>query len=97
MAQRNKSQLTREEAETIAMEALRFLASQPQRIIRFLSLSGLEPGELAQQAESPALLAGYLAFLLDDESLLLVFAAETGIDAGLVAPAHALLAGVPDA
>ncbi len=80
-----------ETAETIALSALAFLADDLQRLSRFLALTGLGPQELKEQARSPRILAAVLGHLLQDESLLLVFAANGGIDPELIAPAQAVL------
>jgi hypothetical protein len=80
-----------ESAETIALSALAFLAEDLPRLGRFLALTGLGPGELRAEARQPRILAAVLNHLLQDESLLLVFAATTGVAPELVAPAHAIL------
>jgi Protein of unknown function (DUF3572) len=80
-----------ESAETIALSALAFLADDLPRLGRFLALTGLGPGELRNEAASPRILAAVLGHLLQDESLLLVFAAGQGIAPKLIAPAHAVL------
>src|SRR5262245_27185773 len=82
-----------EEATTLALLALGFLAEEPQRLVRFLALTGLGPAELKAQAGSAATLAAVLEHLLGDESLLFVFAASKGVAPELIAPAHAILAG----
>jgi hypothetical protein len=82
-----------EEATTTALLALAFLAEEPERLGRFLALTGLGPAELKAQAGSPATLAAVLEHLLGDESLLFVFAASKGVAPELIAPAHAILAG----
>ena len=78
-------------AETIALSALAFLADDPARLGRFLALTGLGPDELKEKARSARILAAVLGHLLQDESLLLVFAASCGAAPELIAPAHALL------
>lgn len=83
-----------ENAEAIALQGLTFLASEPQRLARFLSLTGIDPQELRSWTEAPRLQAAVLEHLLGDESLLLVFAAETATAPAAVAPAHAVLAGL---
>ena len=80
-----------ESAETIALSALAFLAEDVARLGRFLALTGLGPSELRQEARTPRIQAAVLGHLLQDESLLLVFAASHGIAPEFVAPAHALL------
>jgi len=84
---------TGEEAETLALQVLNFLAADPQRLVRFLSLTGLGPRDLKNWGQDPSLAVAVLDHLLSDESLLLVFAAEQGIRPESVAAAHALLSG----
>lgn len=79
-------------AERIALGALRFLASEPQRLGHFLALTGIGPAELRTAASTAALQAAVLDHLLTDESLLLVFASEQSIDPTQIGYAHALLA-----
>jgi hypothetical protein len=80
-----------DQAEEIALSALSFLASDIQRLGRFLALTGIGPGELRAEARTPRVLAAVLEHLLQDEGLLLVFAAGNGIAPGLIEPAHAIL------
>ena len=67
-----------EEAEIIALNALGFLASDPDRMKRFLDLSGLSPDAIRAGASDPAFLGGLLDYLLADQTLLLIFAEEQG-------------------
>ncbi len=78
-------------AETIAFSALAFLSDDVARLGRFLALTGVGPDELRTNARTPRILAAVLGHLLQDESLLLVFATRHGIAPALVAPAHAVL------
>ena len=64
-----------ETAEQLAVAALGFLAAEPDRLSRFLSLSGLGPQNLRAAAADPAFLVSVLDYLLADEPLLLAFAA----------------------
>ena len=80
-----------DDAETIALSALAFLAEDVERLQRFLALTGLGPAELRSEARTPRILAAVLDHLLKDESLLLVFAASHGVAPELIAPAHSLL------
>ena len=80
------------EAEIIALKALGFLALEPERLSRFLALSGVELGDIRQAARNPDFLAGLLNHLLQDESLLLTFTAEQEIDPRLPALAAEALA-----
>jgi hypothetical protein len=69
-----------------------FLSSDNSRMGRFLGLTGLEPDELRRSARSPWFMTAVLDHLMSDESLLLVFCAENGVDPALVAPARRTLA-----
>ena len=90
---RRRQSLTRDGAETIASRALLFLAEDAGRLGRFLSLTGIGPGELQSQADTPELLAAVLGHLLEDESMLLVFTAGAGIPPEDVHAARHLLGG----
>ena len=83
---------TRERAETIAIAALTFLAKDLDRLGRFVALTGLGPEALKLNATRPEFQAGVLEYLMTDESLLLVFAAESGLEPTAIrAAAQALL------
>ena len=73
----NKSR-AEENAETLAVAALSFLAADPERLSRFLSLSGVDIASLRQAAAQEGFLAGIMAHLAADEALLLEFAAASG-------------------
>jgi hypothetical protein len=83
--------LTKSGAETLAIEALNYLAAEPARLDRFLALSGIGLENLRAAAAEPGFLAAILDHLASDEKLLLAFAADTGQDASLVVQAHTLL------
>lgn len=85
----------RDAAETIALRALAFLAGDGERLGRFLAITGLGPDELRAQAREPRMLAGVLDYLMQDETLLLVFAAENSIKPETIAAAYFALAGPP--
>jgi Protein of unknown function (DUF3572) len=83
----------REAAESLAIQALNFLATEPGRLGRFLALSGLDPAAIRAAAAESDFLAGVLAHLGEDESLLVAFAAEAGVKPADVDRARLLLAG----
>ena len=91
MANFKKARLTLDDAESIALQGLTFLASDPERMSRFFALTGIAPGELRSWNDEPRLQAAVLDHLLGDESLLLVFAAEAGIAPEDAAPARDVL------
>jgi hypothetical protein len=84
---------SREAAESLAVQALNFLATEPARLERFLALSGLDPARIRAAAAESGFLAGVLAHLGEDEALLLAFAAEAGVTPAEVDRARRLLAG----
>ncbi len=81
------------DAEAIAIQALSFLAERPEELERFLALSGIGPASLRQAAADPAFLGGILDFLLQDEPLLLSFAAESGLAPDTIGTARRRLDG----
>jgi hypothetical protein len=88
-ASRAKSaQLTRESAEAVAIDVLTFIAAEPVRLERFMTLSGLTPDGLRAAAAEPGFLAGVLDHLAGDEALLLAFAANAGRDPSIIAKAR---------
>jgi len=85
---KRESVLPAHDAETIAINALQFLAERPEEFGRFLTLSGIDPAGLRKLAEDTQFLGGILDFLLADEALLLVFAAEAGLAPQAIADAR---------
>lgn len=75
--------------EFIAIQALTFIASNPDHAERFLALSGIEYGDLRQAAADPDFLLGVMDYVVGDEPLLLLVAGETGITPEAVVQAHA--------
>ncbi len=85
--------ITRETAESLAIEALSFLAAEPARLGRFLALSGIGPDQLRSASREPGFLAGILDHIAADEPLLLLFAGHVQCDPLEVLGAQALLSG----
>ncbi|MCA3560271.1 MAG: DUF3572 domain-containing protein [Aestuariivirga sp.] len=73
---KSKTRDNSEDAEILAINALGFLASDSERLQRFMELSGLDVAAIRVGAANPAFLGGILDHLLGDESLLLIFAGE---------------------
>ncbi|QRG05226.1 DUF3572 domain-containing protein [Xanthobacter dioxanivorans] len=82
----------RDAAQDVAVSALAFIAADGERLVRFLSETGLSPATLRDAAARRDFGAGVLAFILSDEPMLLAFAAEQGLDPRHVAGAHDILA-----
>lgn len=85
--------LSRDDAETLAIQAIGFLAEDPRRMGRFLSLTGMEPDTLIAGAETAPVQVAVLDYLLGDESLLMVFSGHAGLSPEAVPAARALLEG----
>jgi hypothetical protein len=65
--------------------------AEPARLSHFLTLTGLEPGDIRALAQAPWFLASVLEHLANDESLLLTFAANASVAPETISPALALL------
>jgi hypothetical protein len=76
--------LTPEAAETLAIQALSFLAADAERLERFMSLSGLSPENLRAAAADPGFLVAVLDHLARDEALLVTFAESVRCEPSLV-------------
>ncbi len=57
-------------AETLAIQALTFLAQEPPRLGAFLAESGLGPETIRTAAKDPSFLVAVLDFILNDEGLI---------------------------
>jgi len=82
-----------EMAEMLAIQALAFIAEEPERLHRFLGMTGLPVQQIRAAAQEPGFLAGVLEHMLGDESLLIAFAQSAGIDPAEVARAAGALGG----
>lgn len=89
---KRRSEPTAEDAATLALAGLTFLAEDSARLARFLALTGITPDQLRAVADAPETLLAVFDHLLSDESLLLVFTASKGIAPETVGPARAILA-----
>ena len=74
-------EMTRESAEMLAIQALSFIAEDPERLGRFLAITGLEAQSLRDAAREPNFLLGVLDHLAGDERLLTEFATQHGAHA----------------
>jgi hypothetical protein len=67
-------------AAEVAVDALIWLAGQPDAFGRFLAETGIDPAALRALAQDPDGLGFVLDFLLRDEALLVAFADASGLD-----------------
>jgi hypothetical protein len=72
--------ITRKAAESLAIQVLAFIASEADRIGPFLATTGIGPEAIRAAARQPGFLAGVLDYLTGDETLLVAFAREAGIN-----------------
>ena len=77
----------------LAISALCWLAGEPERLARFLALTGLDAHDVRAVADSPGFLGTVLDHLLSHEDLLQAFAAHERIAPTAVAAARRKLAG----
>lgn len=80
-------------AEELAIAALGFIAAEPERLGRFLAVTGIGPDTIRTAAREPRFLAGVLDHIASDEPMLLAFAEERGIDPDDVMRARDVLSG----
>ena len=78
-------------AEGIGIQALSFIATDPELLNRFLSITGIEPGQIRQVARESGFLAGVLDFILAHEATLLAFTDAAELDPASISKARAKL------
>ena len=76
-----------ETASAIALTSLVFLTQEQERMERFMAATGITVDTLRREGDSPHILASVLDYLTRDESLLLVFAANTNTAPETLLPA----------
>jgi Protein of unknown function (DUF3572) len=64
----------------LAIQALAFIAEEPDRLSAFLTVTGLTSELIREAAREPGFLAGVLEHMLGDENLLIAFSQSAGID-----------------
>ena len=89
------SQERKDAATSLAVMALSFIASDPERLGRFLALTGIGPESIRTAAREPGFLVGVLDHLASDDQLLRAFADQNEFDPEQVMQARELLAGAP--
>ncbi|WP_155897512.1 DUF3572 domain-containing protein [Aureimonas ureilytica] len=80
------------DAETIGVEALSFMASNPEVLRRFLDVTGMEARQLREAASKPSFFVGLLDFILAHEPTVLDFAAAAELDPAEIGMARERLA-----
>ena len=85
------TQNPREVAEIVAIQALSFVAGDPERLGAFLAETGIGPETLRSAAADPHFLAGVLDFVLRDDATVEAFAAASELDPTTIAAAREVL------
>lgn len=81
----------REVAEFVAIQALSFVAGDPERLGAFLAESGIGPETLRTAAADPHFLANVLDFVLRDDATVEAFASTSQLHPTNIAAAHQVL------
>jgi hypothetical protein len=81
----------REEAESLALRTLTYIASDGDRLARFLGMTGLNPETIRQSAASPAFFAAVLDHVAADERLLIDLSGFLGVKPEHIMEAHRTL------
>jgi hypothetical protein len=89
------ARITRKIAEDLAIQALAFMAGEPERLGVFLAATGIGPDMIRRAAGDPAFLSGVLDHVAGDEPLLLAVAEHAGVTPQDVEHAQAVLSGRP--
>jgi hypothetical protein len=88
---RAKSKSSAAEGEVFAVAALEYLASEPDRLSRFLGISGLGPQNLREAAVDPRFLLSVLDYVIADEPLLIGLAASRDLAPERIVAARAAM------
>jgi hypothetical protein len=88
-----RGRTTPEVAETIALNALGYLAESPESLERLMNQSGLDSTTIRQRAAERDFLAAVLDFLMANEELLIDFCRDRQIDHQSVQMACHVLGG----
>ena len=81
----------REVAEIVAIQALSFIAGDPERLGLFLAESGIGPETLRTAAADPRFLASVLDFIMRDDATVKAFAEVSQLHPTNIAAAHQAL------
>jgi hypothetical protein len=81
----------REVAEIVAVQALSFIAGEPERLGLFLAESGIGPETLRTAAADPRFLASVLDFVMRDDATVKAFASASRLHPTNIAAAHQAL------
>jgi Protein of unknown function (DUF3572) len=81
----------REVAEIVAVQALSFIAAEPERLGLFLAESGIGPDTLRSAAADPRFLASVLDFVMRDDATVKAFSDASKLHPTNIAAARQVL------
>ncbi|MGP9811139.1 DUF3572 domain-containing protein [Rhodopseudomonas sp. NSM] len=85
----------RQVSEIVAIQALSFIAADPERLGLFLAETGIGPETLRQSAADPQFLVSVLNFVMRDDATVKAFATSVDLDPTNVAAALQVLEDKP--
>ena len=85
--------MNQEHAETLAIQALSWIASDEEILSQFLNMTGAAPGDLRARAVEPEFLGFVLDFILRDDETILGFCTAVGAAPEAIPRARATLGG----
>jgi hypothetical protein len=85
------TQNPRQVAEIVAIQALSFIAGEPERLGAFLAETGIGPETLRTAAADPRFLASLLDFVMRDDATVKAFADASQLHPTNIAAAHQAL------
>lgn len=88
-----RNQVSLDEAQTLAIGSLAFLAQDSELLARFLALTGITADQIRTAASEPGFLAGVLQFYLGHEPTLMRYCEATDTDPALFQEALRVLPG----
>jgi len=83
----------KEDAETLALKALAFIASDEEAMGAFLGQCGADIATVRERAKDPEFLGFVLDHLMGEDAAVIAFAGQEGIDPMAVMYARAALPG----
>jgi Protein of unknown function (DUF3572) len=85
--------MTPDQAATVALKGLAYLANFEPELTRFMELTGTDREAIRERADEPEFLVAILDFMLANEAVLVDFCDDTSVDARMVHMARHVLSG----
>ena len=82
-----------EAAQVMALRMVEFLSGEDGLLEAFVATSGVAPHDLGQRLSEPETLAAVMDFVLQDDSRVIAFARQAGVDPTVIPGLRAFLPG----